>query len=73
MTFLNHKELVARPSPRKLEILKDLSSSGLRLSDGYDYNLYDHILPQSSLEKTRERLSAIKESLSREIVEERQR
>lgn len=66
------EDIAVQPSIHKLKALKELSRLGLKLSDGYDYNLYEYIQPESSLENTRQRLSSIKESLSQEMVEERQ-
>ena len=62
-----------QPSVHKLQALKELSHLGVKLSDGYDYNLYDHVLPESSLDETRQRLSSIKGTFSQAVVEERQR
>lgn len=59
-------------SPQKLEALKDLSASGLKLSNGYDL-LREYASPETTLEDVRKRLSAIKNSLAEELVEERNR
>lgn len=70
------KELNALPaqvSSKKLEALKSLSSLGLKLSDGYDYSLWEYVSPETTLEDVRKRLSSIKTSLSDDIVEERNR
>lgn len=73
MPLLNRKYNgpTVQPSIHKLQTLKELSHLGVKLSDGYDYNLYDHVLPESSLDETRQRLSSIKDSLSQSVVEER--
>ena len=60
-------------SSRKLDALKSLSKLGLKLSDGYDYTLWEYASPETTLEDVRNRLSSIKTSLSEEIVEERNR
>ncbi|NCO67984.1 MAG: hypothetical protein COY75_02035 [Nitrospirae bacterium CG_4_10_14_0_8_um_filter_41_23] len=65
--------LPAQVSSRKLEALKSLSKLGLKLSDGYDYALWEYASPETTLEDVRNRLSSIKTSLSEEIVEERNR
>lgn len=65
--------LPAQVSSRKLEALKSLSKLGLKLSDGYDYSLWEYASPETTLEGVRNRLSSIKTSLSEEIVEERNR
>ena len=67
------QHIAVQPSLHKLEALRELSKLGLKLSDGYDYNLYEYVIPESSLEETRQRLSSIKEPLSHAIVEERQK
>ncbi|MDO8446838.1 MAG: hypothetical protein Q7T53_12210 [Deltaproteobacteria bacterium] len=74
MSTLNKKYSapLVQPSIHKLQTLKELSRLGVKLSDGYDYDLYDHVLSESSLNETRQRLSSIKEPLSQAIVEERQ-
>jgi hypothetical protein len=59
-------------SPQKLEALKNLSASGLKLSNDYDI-LLEYASPQTTLEDVRKRLSAIKTSLADELVEERNR
>ncbi len=65
--------LPARVSSRKLEALKSLSKLGLKLSDGYDYALWEYASYETTLEDVRNRLSSIKNPLSEEIVEERNR
>lgn len=66
-------ETVTTPlSPQKLEALKELSASGLKLSNGYDL-LLEYASPETTLEDVRKRLSAIKSSLAEELVEERNR
>lgn len=65
--------LPAQVSSRKLEALKSLSKLGLKLSDGYDYALLEFASQETTLEDVRNRLSPIKTSLSKEIVEERNR
>jgi hypothetical protein len=65
--------LPAQVSSRKLEALKSLSKLGLKLSDGYDYVLWEYASPETTLEDVRNRLSSIKTSLSEDIVEERNR
>lgn len=59
-------------SPQKLEALKELSASGLKLSNGYDL-LREYTSPETTLEDVRKRLSSIKNSLAEELVEERNR
>lgn len=58
-------------SSKKLEAIKELSSLGLKLSDGYDYVLLEYTSPETTLDDVRKRLSSIKTSLSEEIIEER--
>ncbi len=58
-------------SPMKLEAIKGLSKLGLKLSDGYDYVLWEYASPETTLDDVRKRLSSIKTSLSEEIIEER--
>jgi len=60
-------------SSKKLEALKELSKLGIKLSDGYDYILKEYASPETSLADVRERLSSIKTSISKEIIEERNR
>lgn len=56
---------------QKLEALKALSTTGVRLSDGYDYGLSEYILPESTLEAVQKSLSQITTSISDEVVEAR--
>lgn len=65
--------LAVQLSSKKLEALKELSKLGLKLSDGYDYDLWQYPSTATSLEDVRKRLSAIRTSLSKEIVEERKK
>jgi len=58
-------------SSKKLEALKELSKLGIKLSDGYDYILKEYASPETTLANVRERLSSIKTSISKEIIEER--
>jgi len=60
-------------SSKKLEALKELSKIGIKLSDGYDYILKDYALPETTLADARKRLSSIKTSVAKEIIEERNR
>jgi hypothetical protein len=60
-------------SSKKLEALKELSKLGIKLSDGYDYILKEYALPETTLADVRKRLSSIKTSVAKEIVEERNR
>ncbi|MFH0933554.1 MAG: hypothetical protein V1832_04485 [Nitrospirota bacterium] len=60
-------------SSKKLEALKELSKLGIKLSDGSDYTLRDYASPKTTLADARKRLSSIKNPLSEEIVEERNR
>jgi len=58
-------------SSKKLEALKELSKLEIKLSDGYDYILKEYASPETTLADVRERLSSIKTSISKEIIEER--
>ena len=58
-------------SSKKLEALKELSKIGIKLSDGYDYILKDYASPETTLADARKRLSSIKTSVAKEIIEER--
>ena len=60
-------------SPKKLEALNKLSIPGVKLSDGYDYDLREYASATTSLDEVRNRLSSIKSSLSDEIVQERKK
>lgn len=60
-------------SSKKLEALKELSKIGIKLSDGYDYILKEYALPETTLADARKRLSSIKTSVAKEIIEERNR
>ncbi len=60
-------------SSRKLEALKELSKIEIKLSDGYDYVLWEYASDKTTIENVRRRLSSIKTSLSKEIIEERNR
>jgi len=64
-------DLVVRLSSKKLEALKELSKLGIKLSDGYDYVLWEYASTQTNLDDVRKRLSSIKTSLSEEIVQDR--
>lgn len=66
-------DLAVYPSSRKLLALKELSRLGLKLSDGYDYVLWEYVSPETTLDDVKKRLSSIKTSLSEEIIEERNR
>ena len=59
-----------RPSDRKLRSLRSLTALGVKVSDGYDYGLHEDLL-EADLKKTRKALSAIKTSLSEEVVRDR--
>ncbi len=61
-----------QPSPRKLAALRQLLKLPLKLSDGYDYQLHEAILPGVTLAQVREELQVIQEPLSLSIVEERE-
>ena len=65
--------LAVQLSSRKLEGLKELSKLGIKLSDGYDYILSKYASLETNLEDVRKRLSSIKTSLAKEIIEERNR
>ncbi|MBI4688787.1 MAG: hypothetical protein HY754_00720 [Nitrospirae bacterium] len=65
--------LAVQLSSKKLEALKELSLLGVKLSDGYDYVLWEYASPETTLDDARKRLSSIKSSLSQEIIEERNR
>jgi hypothetical protein len=69
----SEKEPIVRLSPKKLEALNVLSIPGIKLSDGYDYVLREHVLPNTTLEDARRRLSSIKTPLADDIVKERNR
>jgi len=60
-------------SQRKHAALHTLSTIGLKPSDGNDYQLTELILPGVTLEQVRRELSVIKSSLSKELVEARER
>ena len=60
-------------SSKKVDALKELSVFGIKLSDGYDYILKEYALPETTLADARKRLSSIKTSISKEIIEERNR
>lgn len=64
---------VVQLSSKKLEALKELSRLGVKLSDGYDYILWEYASSETTLDDVRKRLSSIKTSLAKEIIEERNR
>ncbi len=65
--------LAAGLSSKKLEAIKEISKLGLKLSDGYDYVLWEYVSPETTLDDVKKRLSSIKASLSEEIIEERKK
>ncbi|MFQ5658412.1 MAG: hypothetical protein ACE5G5_12790 [Candidatus Methylomirabilales bacterium] len=71
-TAPQHEPIRVQPSPRKLGALPHLLKLSLKLSDGYDYQLYEVILPGVTLKKVREELAVIQEPLSSTVVEERE-
>jgi len=58
------------PSERKLRSLRALSALGVKVSDGYDYGLHEALV-ETDIMKTRKALSAIKTSMSDEVVKDR--
>ena len=42
--------LAAGLSSKKLEAIKELSMLGLKLSDGYDYVLWEYVSPETTLD-----------------------
>ena len=73
LTSRKSENSVVQLSSKKLEALKELSLLGVKLSDGYDYVLWEYASPETTLDDVRKRLSSIKSSLSQEIIEERNR
>jgi hypothetical protein len=65
--------LAAGLSPMKIEAIKGLSQLGLKLSDGYDYVLWEYVSSETTLDDVKKRLSSIKTSLSEDIIEERKK
>jgi len=61
-----------QPSPRKLAALRQLSQLPLKLSDGYEYQLHEALLPGVTLAQVREELKVIPEPLAETVVEERE-
>ncbi|OGL41890.1 MAG: hypothetical protein A2042_06980 [Candidatus Schekmanbacteria bacterium GWA2_38_11] len=66
------KHIFVQPSPRKLSALSKISNLGLKLSDGFDYQLHENIIAGVSLKQLRKDLAVIRESLSNEISKERE-
>lgn len=60
-------------SSKKREAMKELSKLDLKLSDGSDYILKEYASPDTSLADVRKRLSSIKTSIAKEIIDERNR
>lgn len=61
------------PSRRKQAAFPKLLKLGLKISDGTDYRLEEHVEFETTLADVRKALSIIKGSLSRAIVHERAR
>lgn len=68
-----HIDSTPHPSASKIAALKTLSIPGIKLSDGYDYDLREYATPETTLEELRKRLASIKTPLSEDIVKDREK
>ncbi len=68
---LRHQEDISF-TPRKKRALQQLSQQNLPISDGLDYDLQTMAKPNVNLESVQQSLSTMKESLSEEVIIERQ-
>lgn len=72
-TTKDNYQNTASMSRQKREALKLLSATGVKISDGRDYMLDEYLVPGTTLEDVRKRLSKIKGSVSQEVVEARKK